>query len=429
MLSYRDFIQAYVEEMDAAQWSPVEQDYEEATDKSKIYKENYIFRDSLQRKHVSPVLAKPANREKLIEFTASFIDENATALSKPGPVLMIRFTDTHINTIYDMFHTSKEEVMELFQKVVQETYYGKLSKPLLGLVERAPHKLVLVAVLIDAYQNNYTDILECMAYLLPFIEYPMLFSHYWPTGVKEDVMEYTVEHMSSKFKLKKVSNLQGLLRWDGQSTIDYFVKRFGDGQDHWYVDVIYGLRNRLNNTFRNISSKYYKNSKAGNTQHQSTSQFDDGSVADNVGITNNISQIIETTVNKFASGTMNLNILKICAEGMQVDRSNLESFLNQIYTDRTAQIPRFVECVIQAYFHQYPTATRINASEFVSYGLSLYRSIATSQDPILKEIRDILNHWMQDIIKIQSLYTREGTKSVYTRAVFNYFILMINYYN
>ena len=64
MLSYRDFIQAYVEEMDAAQWSPVEQDYEEATDKSKIYKENYIFRDSLQRKHVSPVLAKDANRDK-----------------------------------------------------------------------------------------------------------------------------------------------------------------------------------------------------------------------------------------------------------------------------------------------------------------------------------------------------------------------------
>lgn len=428
MISYHDFMQSYLEELDPSR--KIIEEIEEATDKSKVYKENFIFRDNLQLKKIAPVLKTGEGRDKLVDFTAAFIDANATALAKSGPIMMIRFTDNDCNKLYDMFNTSKDEVMTLFNQVIQDTYYGKLSKPLQGLVERAPHKLVVVAALIDAVQNNYTDIVECMEYLLPLIDYPMLFSHYWPTGVKEEVMEYTVEHLPNKFKLKKVSNLQGLLRWDGKSAIDHFKDKITDGQDHWYADVIYSMRSRLNNTFKNISSMYYKNSESGKTQHKNITQYDDGSIADtNEGMSTIAAQVIDNTISKFASGTINLNIVKRCAEAMQVDRGNLEGFINQIYGDRTSQIPKFIEYTISAYFNKYPTSTRIQASEFVPFGLSLYRSIATSKETMLKNIKDIVNHWMYEIIHIDQLYNREGTKSVYTRAVFNYFILMINYYN
>lgn len=431
MISYRDYMLKFMEEIDPS-LAPIQTgltEYNEAKDKSEVYKETYIFRDNLQNKLVSPNLKKKAIQDKLIEFTGAFIDANSTALSKSGPVLMIRFTDTETNFLYELFNTSKDDVLELFQQVKSETYGEKLSKFLIALVENAPHKLLLIAILIDAVQNNYTDIIECLEYLLPLCDYPMLFSHYWRTGVKEEVMEYTVEHLPNKFKLKKVSNLQGLLKWDGHSTVTYFASKFTDGQDHWYIDAIYALRSRMNNTFKNISSVYYKNSESGATQHKNVNQYDDGSLADNEGMTTASARIIENTINKFASGTINTNIVKICAESMQVDKDNLQGFIAQIYTDKTSQIPKFIEGVISAYFRKYPTSNSLQASEFIPYGLSLYRSISTSKDPVLQKINETVIHWMYNIVKIGDLYTREGTKSVYSRAVFNYFILMINYYN
>lgn len=407
----------------------VEDLLEEATDKSKVYKENYILRDNLQLKYISDKLKKKSVQDALIEFTGAFIDKNSTALSKSGPVLMFRFGDTETSYLYELFGTSKDEVMKLFDQVIEETYYGKLSKFLVTLVKNAPHKLLLVAILIDAVQNQYDDIIECMEYLFPFCDYPMLFAHYWSTGVKEEVMDYTVEHLPNKFKLKKVSNLQGLLKWDGHSTVSYFAPKISDGQDHWYIDIVYRLRSQMNNTFRNISVMYYQNSKSGATQHKNTNQYDDGQIADNEGLSTNMGQIIDNTLNKFASGSINGNIVKVCAESQLVDKDNLQGFIAQIYNDKTNQLSTYIENIITAYFSKYPTAMSIQASEFVTFGFSLYRSISTSKDPLYQKIRQILNHWMNDIIGIQNLYKREGTRIVYTRAIFNYFILMINYYN
>src|SRR5699024_12195677 len=127
MISYHDFMQSYLEELDPSR--KIIEEIEEATDKSKVYKENFIFRDNLQLKKITPVLKTGEGRDKLVDFTAAFIDANATALAKSGPIMMIRFTDNDCNKLYDMFNTSKDEVMTLFNQVIQDTYYGKLSKP------------------------------------------------------------------------------------------------------------------------------------------------------------------------------------------------------------------------------------------------------------------------------------------------------------
>ena len=46
-----------------------------------------------------------------------------------------------------------------------------------------------------------------------------------------------------------------------------------------------------------------------------------------------------------------------------------------------------------------------------------------------QEMKSIINYWMNDIIDIKQYYQREGTQIAYARAIFNYVIFMINYYN
>ena len=433
MVSYQAYMREYAASIYPDHYHSIMEEQaflEDATsDKSKVFKENYLFRDQLQIPYVHETLKQKSVQDALIEFTGAFIDRNSNVLSKPGPILMFRFGEKETSFLYETFGVSKQQLLDLFQNVIQDTYFGSISKFLETLVKNAPHKLLLVAILIDALQNQYADIIECMEYLFPFCDYPMIFTHYWPTGVKEEVMEYTIEHLPNKFKIKKVSNLQGLLKWDGHSTVAHFSDKAIDGQDHWYVDIIYSLRSRMNNTMRNISDVYYRNSKEGATKHQSVDQFEDGSIAERDGFNTNLAQIIDSTVNKFASGSMNSSIVKLCAESSNVDLDNLTTFLNQIFSDKTNQLSRLIEAILTAYFNKYPTSTGIMASEFVPYGFAMYRSIGTSKDPIYQQIKTILDHWAYDILELQNLYKRDGTRIIYTRAIFNYIILMINYYN
>ena len=165
MLLYRKFIGDFLKESDPDIFEQcaslyfedpeeyeLEFEFDEATatrqlsDKSKVYKENYYFSEHLQKLHVTPVLEKRKNRDALIAFTGAFIDEHAKQLSTSGPVYNFTFGKKETSFLYELFDTSKEELLEMYEAVVEETYYGKISKFITGWITNAPHKILLGAI-------------------------------------------------------------------------------------------------------------------------------------------------------------------------------------------------------------------------------------------------------------------------------------------
>lgn len=397
--------------------------------KPKPYKENYYFRDHLQTPKVTPVLAKPANREKIVEFVGTFLDEHSTQLSTSGPVYVFTFGEKEAGFLYELFNTNPTEVFDMYNKMVAETWDGKISAFFTGWVKHAPHKILITSILIDALQNDYDDIVTCCEYLWAFCEYAIVYRSFWRTGVKEEVMNYTIEHLGSKFKVKKVQNLQELLKYDATSSVNSQEERLKTGMDHTYTDFMYRMRNQIKNTFKNLSKAYYDNDEANATQHSKDAQFDDGSNADQEGYNTNMAQVIDKTINKFATGTTNSALLGAAAEANHIDKANLTGYVNQIMTTKENRLNKFIENVITAYFVKYPTSSTVGSGEFYNFGLALYRSLGSSKDPLLQEIRSILNFWMDDVIHIRDSYQNAGTIINYTRAIFNYIIFMIGYYN
>lgn len=401
----------------------------EAGGKEGVYKENYFLKNNLQIPFVSNILDKPRIRESLFEFTGGFINDHEEQLSTAGPVKMFTFADKETSVLYDMFNINAEQLMNLYNKMVDETFYGNISAFLTGMVKNAPHKLLLVAVLIESLQKNYEETVECCEYLFAFSEYPLVFRKFWPYGVKEDLMAYTIEHLGSKYKAKKMNNLLALLKYDSHSAVSHFTPALMKGVDNVYTDFIYRIRTQMKATFKNINREYKKNLENNATQHTNVSVFDDGSLADQEGHTTLIAQITDNTVNKFATGGINRSLANIAAENAQVDKDNLIGFIGQIMAIKSNKLNKFVENVVTAYLNKNPTDTSVGSSSFLTFGLALYRSIGTSKDPLYQELRIILNLWMFDIINIRQSYQREATVIAYTRAIFNYYIMMIMHYN
>lgn len=404
-------------------------EFNEATDKSSVYKENYYFRDNLQIPYVSNVLSKRKNRDALVAFVSKFINDHYYQLSAPGPIHMFTFGDTETNFLYELFGVNGDQLLEMYNKMVEEAFFGNISKFYTGFVKNAPHKILLTAILIEALQKDYQDIVECCEYLWAFCEYPIIFRIYWKTGVREDVMLYTIEHLGNKFKIKKLNNLQALLKYEASSSVEFKKNELITGADHTYTNFMQRMRSQMNNTFKNISKAYYDNIDSNATQHTTTSIFDDGTIADQDGHITNIAQAVEKTINKFSIGEINVSIARMTADYSQVDKDNLIGYLNQIISSKDNKLSKLVENIITAYFNKNPTNTSLGSSEFINFGLSMYRSIGTSKDQIYQEVKAILAMWMNDIINIRKTYNREATIISYTRAIYNYIIFMINHYN
>ena len=372
---YNEYMQDFVDEY-----------FNEAKSKEDVYIINYYLRDNLQKVYVSDKLKDIRTQEALIDFTGDFIDKHTKEFRTAGPVYNVLFGDTETSFLYELFNINAEKILELYTNMVKETYLKDTVKFQTGWIQNAPHKLLLTSILIDALQNNYEDVVTCIEYLWAFSEYPILYREYWKLGVKEDLMNYTIEHLGSKFQVKKVGNLLGLLKYDSTGAVTLMKENLLTGADHVYNDFMQAIRNRINSKFRNISNAYYENDKKNATQHDKTTQFDDGSLADQDGINTNIARIVDNTINKFISGDINSSLAGIAAEANKIDKNNLIGYLNQIFTTKGNMVPKFIENVITIYFLKNPSADNLSASSFVSFGLSLYRSISMSKDDMYNYI-------------------------------------------
>lgn len=394
-----------------------------------VFKDNYIFRNDIQNKLVHDKLAQAGTQDKIVEFTGAFIDNHSEHLSTSGPVLSFTFGDKETSFFYDLFGTSAEYMMEVYNKVNQDTYYGSISQFITGWVKNAPHKILITSILIDALQNEYEDIVECCKYIWAFCEYPIIYREYWPVGAREDVMNYTMEHLGAKYKFvqKKMKTLKDLLKYHADSAVANKTPQLLTGADNTYIDFMRRMRNQINNSFKNISREYYKNHRQNNTLHHRGAQFDDGKPTEQEGFTTSMSQMIDNTTSKISVNWINNSLLSAAAEGSSTDKSILTGYINQIFSTKGSRVTEFVEKIIMAYFNKFSTASSgMNKSEFISFGLTLYRSLNSDA---YSDIRVIIDHWMNDIIGIKNVYSSSGTIANYTRAVYNYMIFMIAHYN
>lgn len=412
----------YLEYMQEDAFLPMQSFQEVAAAKT----DTFYLRDHLQIPCISGPLAKASVRDQIMEFTGRFMDENVRALETPGPTFMFKFAEKEHDFLYGLFGVNKEMVLQMTNEMYAIAYG---SGKLFNLIREGIHKVLLTAIIIESIQKNYEDIYEACKYIMAFMDYPPLFRRSWRIGVNEDVMNYTIEHLPNKFKIKKMKNVRELLLYDMNGVFTLCKERLRGGEDYQYIGFIQRCRSQLSASFTKIAEAYYDNVEKNATQHTKDMVLDDGNLADQEGNYASMAQAIENTYTKFLSNGINDRIASIAAEGNSVNKDILISYINQIYTTKNNRLHQFVDRVITSYMSKNPSNTSLGSGEFMNFGLTLYRSIGTSKDPNYMEIRNILNYWMDEIITITKFYQNKGTIINYTRAIFNYMIMMINHHN
>ena len=193
------------------------------------------------------------------------------------------------------------------------------------------------------------------------------------------------------------------------------------------MDFLYRARNQLKATIKKIAKVYFDNIQNNGTLVAQSGIDANGNVTNVDGQYSNTSAVIDKIYAKMQANFIHKAFVKFNAEANSVNKDLLETYLNKIYSDQNNKLHKFIENVVIGYFRKTGN-TEIISGEFISYGLALYRSIASSKDELYIELRTIVDYWMNDIIHITDSYSNKGTIINYTRGVFNYMIWMMNYY-
>lgn len=373
---------------------------------------------------VHKVLQSPKNRNAIIEFTGKFIDTNSEQLYAPGPIYSFLFGKNEFEPIYALFGLSEDIMKNECKEVSMKAYDGQLN---MEIIKAGPHKLLIALLVAECIKEGYEDLLTACKYMLGFAEYPILLRKSFPTGVQPTVMIYTIEHLPQKFKIKKMANLLELLYYDMNGVVNLCKDRVTTEMDYQYMDFLYRARNQLKATIKKIAKVYFDNIQNNGTLVAQSGIDANGNVTNVDGQYSNTSAVIDKIYAKMQANFIHKAFVKFNAEANSINKDLLETYLNKIYSDPNNKLHKFIENVVIGYFRKTGN-TEIISGEFISYGLALYRSIASSKDELYIELRTIVNYWMNDIIHITDSYSNKGTIINYTRGVFNYMIWMMNYY-
>lgn len=401
----------------------------EGTTKMEVHTTYYL------QEHLMPLIEKAMTKrgiDSVIEFTGNFIDSNSKSLMAGCPLYNCVFGDKEQKFFYDLVGLSKPELVAMYEETIKIAYSGdNVNKhSIITNMKTVYHMLIIIGILIWAIRNDEKDLKEACKYLSAFVWYPLIFRHYWPHGVIEGTMVYTLEHMSGKRFIKQHKTMLSYLYYHGDTCYKNFEERLKDGADRYYADYNNRVRNQINSPMRGISNEYYDNHDDDASHHEVAGTYDDGNLADQDSTTTMIGAIADKTFAKFTTIAIDVTIANTVAEGCEVSKAKLNSYLNKLLPLKENELFKLIENVLILFMNSKPADDSVGSGVFLNFGLSLYRSISSAKDPSKQTIARILTMWTNELLKIQEDYpTRPATVIGFRKALFFYIIFMTQRYN
>lgn len=385
-----------------------------------------MLRDTIYPFVENTFKGNPVNVRKFNQLVSNFINRNIEKLTTSGPVYLIPFTDRDKSDYYTLFGISEKEI----KKVIKDHTKSLNSASNFLLLTQNPIFVLFYFVIRYFTLHPDNKSLNSALSIYALSAYPSIFSKYFPKGVIEPVMRYTIDNLTDKFLIKKSKHVFGVLVESMQRSYKFLKPYMKDASDKEVIRFIQRIRNDHNSLFKKISNMYMQNHKNGYAISTSNTTYDDNTpIVDEI---NNATTEVQNAVLKVS--------MPIIANGVDIVRaeasakmsgigvSDCRFFLTNIMIDKNIdQLQRMIESILFLYIYEDKKTIRdIRSQYFLAWAASLFKKTNSKNDNILR-INQILNHWAEES-GIYAKFRREASRINYKKALFFYVILSIQKY-
>lgn len=367
------------------------------------------------------------NVRKYKMLISQFFEKNTPKLTTPGPQYLIVFGDADKDEFYKLFGITKEEIVFAMKNVIKSAGSSAEFKYLTN----NPFLSFLYYIIRYFTLHHDDKALNATLGLFSIDVYWSIFTKYFPNGVIEPVMTYTIDNLTDKFIIKKAGTIFGALTESAKHSYEFHKSKIRTGNDPDCIAFLQRIRNDQNSMFRTLSGIYYDNHKKGNAITTRNDDYDpENPILDDI---TSASTEVQATVNRvcmpmIANG-VDISLAEAAAAIGNVSVTNLRIYLMKIFVnERLDEITQIVESILFLYINgEHKSSRDIRSAHFLYWTYALFKK-TNSKDGNIVRINTILNRWGEET-GIYKAFKSEGSKINYKRAIFTYIAMCIQKYN
>lgn len=361
----------------------------------------------------------PKNISALKSAVAEYLDANMSKLSSAGPTYRTLFTESDKDILYKNTGTSAE----LVNRVVPLSAYIKRHWRNMII----PFNIVCALTICYAKRTNNKELAEYMLMYLTLSMYPSLHAKYFKYGVNPQIMDYTINNLSNKYKIKQMGTIWNTLLDTAVVCDKTYSRNIIRANDKDITDYIESLKTRLNALLKKIKSEFTKNYNDKNIM----SIEQDNENEDSFSRAESNSYIIERLANsialKISIGGPDVKLIDVSANINSVAVNDLRTTVNNITSDKqnAPEMKKIITSILTLYLSDSSNnANEIHTDKFILVCLRIYKKSNTSDKNIIA-IKKILDIWLQRYSDRYKKSNRVATLNSFRKALFTYFVFTI----
>lgn len=368
---------------------------------------------------VEQAFTSKETQRKFSAIVASYVDRNVNRLSTAGPSKRTLFSDMERNKVYDLINFDPK----ICKAIVKQSNYIKASWKIVN----DPFNLVMMMILRYAKLNQLDQINQLAVTYLTLSMYPSLHYKYFKFEPNEAIMQYTINNLSNKFKVKQVGNiLQALVDTTALADKTY-DKNIRHANDKELTDYINAYKTRLNSLIKKIRDAFEKDYRSGNYMNTERDNEDENDFKTSDSNSLLIQRIVDQVVLKLSVNGPDSRIVDISAKMNQVSVNETRNTLNQLTQnkDESINIRALCESILYLYlFNGENHVNDLNGSKFLTFCLAVYKKSNTNDENVIK-VKSILDTWIEKYSETYRKTQRVATLNNFRRALYTFFVFTL----
>jgi hypothetical protein len=248
---------------------------------------------------------------------------------------------------------------------------------------------------------------------------------YFPYEPNENIMSYTVNNLSNKFKIKQLGNMFKAIHSTAMTNHETYAKDIEKGSDLLLKNYIMSLKTRLDGLIQKIANEFYDTKENGNYLNTEEDNYDKEEfyIADNNSFV--ITRLAETATLKTLSRGVDNKLIELSANICGVSVTALRNAVIGIVDKKDKEIKELFLLILQLYLMDGKNPPdSIKSQGFINFCLEIYIKSNTNDDTIIK-IKELLDEWLilcsPNYVKTE----RVATKNNFRKATFLYFVFVL----
>jgi hypothetical protein len=357
--------------------------------------------------------------KELMEHIKKFIDKHSSSLYKSGPFDRIYITDDDLLKVNKLFSIENKEIKDEIKKI-----------PFIDSKWKAmnnPFAFLMLCIIRHYFFSKEKNELKTALFFLAIHYYAIIHVRLFKF-VQKETMEYTINNLSNKHDLKIYGTLLRALEKKLESFHETYENLLKTDDDKKLTEYLMNLNTRIFQWLRGILNEYVSNKNSGKYFNSEEENFDPENFKETSNVSLDLSRIVENITLKIYTNPILYDFCEKSANINNISVSSLFDTLTQIKKNQDPRVKELISYILQIFIIDEKNDTKEIASQkFLNSCLLIYNK-SNTVNPAVIRIKDILNEWLTEYNIRYNQTERLTTKINFRKALFIYFVFVIQYY-